>query len=155
MSTHFFYHVYGLVIRSAFTIPELACEESRDYDVSVDFGACPESLPESARAPGWAEFAPGRCLIKIPGVSRYLVEGGRSIIVDRRACSGRINQGGIPDADVRAYLLGSAFAAILHQRGMLPLHVGAIQSRAAVWAFTGESGAGKSTLVGYMGHKLH
>jgi hypothetical protein len=55
-----------------------------------------------------------------------------------------------PASDIRLWLLGSAFGAILHQRGLIALHVSAVKAPTGVWAFTGESGEGKSTLAGFL-----
>jgi hypothetical protein len=56
---------------------------------------------------------------------------------------------GAPDRNVRLYLLGSAFGALLHQRGLLPLHANAIEVDGRAVAFMGEAGAGKSTLAAW------
>lgn len=45
---------------------------------------------------------------------------------------------------------GWAFGALLHQRGLTPLHVSALATPHGVIAFTGASGARKSTLASYL-----
>jgi hypothetical protein len=45
------------------------------------------------------------------------------------------------------FLLGSVFGALLHQRGLLPLHASAIETRQGAVAFAGPVGFGKSTLA--------
>jgi hypothetical protein len=51
------------------------------------------------------------------------------------------------EADVRIFLLGSAFGVLLHQRHILPLHASAIQTTHGAVLFVGPSGLGKSTLL--------
>jgi hypothetical protein len=85
----------------------------------------------------------------VPGTSRYLIEQGRRILVDPDSA--------VSPRNVRLFLLGSAFGALLHQRGLLPLHANAIVIEGRAIAFTGRSGAGKSTLASLFhdrGHRL-
>ncbi len=57
------------------------------------------------------------------------------------------------ELDVRSYLLGSIFAALCHQRELLPLHGSAVATAAGAFAFLGASGAGKSSLAAFLaGH---
>ncbi|NEX18412.1 MAG: hypothetical protein C1943_17865 [Halochromatium sp.] len=85
------------------------------------------------------QIAPGLYQFLIKDVARYRVQDGREILVDP-----------LPDADpgdVRLWLLGTALGALLHQRGLLPLHVSALALSGGAYAFCGDSGAGKSTLA--------
>lgn len=57
------------------------------------------------------------------------------------------------NADLRLtldLLLGTAFAVLLFQRGLWPVHVSAVRVEGGVWLFSGESGEGKSTLAAWM-----
>jgi hypothetical protein len=77
--------------------------------------------------------------VDVAGVGRFLVRSGKDIIVDPAPCS---------DGDeMRAWLLGTAFALLCHQRGMTPLHASAIDVTGGSVAFVGGSGDGKSTLA--------
>jgi hypothetical protein len=77
----------------------------------------------------------------VPEVARFLVQGGNSIVVDAAP--------GVPERNIRLYLLGSAFGAILHQRGLLPLHANAVDIDGHAVGFMGASGEGKSTLAAW------
>lgn len=49
------------------------------------------------------------------------------------------------EGKARLYMLGIAFSAIIHQRGLLPLHASALEKNGKAILICGESGAGKST----------
>ena len=80
-------------------------------------------------------------LFTVPEVARYRIRRGSDILVEATA--------GVPARNVRLYLLGSAFGALLHQRGLLPLHANAVEIEGRAVAFMGASGAGKSTLAAW------
>ena len=82
----------------------------------------------------------GQFLLKIEGVARYLVCDGERICVD-------IAPGADLDA-VSVLLDTSVFAALLYQRGILPLHASAIATARGGVILAGPSGCGKSTLAG-------
>jgi len=86
-------------------------------------------------------------LLEFPRVGRFLVRGGNEILVDLLpACD---------DGEVRAYLLGTAFGVLCHQRGITPLHASAIDFGGGGVAFVGASGAGKSTLIAALARRGH
>jgi hypothetical protein len=68
------------------------------------------------------------------------VTAGEEIIIERVP--------GAQDNEVRLFLLGSAFGALLQQRGLLPLHGCAVEINGGAAVFVGPSGCGKSTLAG-------
>jgi hypothetical protein len=131
------YSVFGLNVRSGMALPELfPVDNLRDPDVTIRIG----SLDEPETAPGL--HARGEALLlTVPNVARYRIEAGREIIVEPQPAA--------PERNVRLYLLGSAFGALLHQRGLLPLHANAVEIDGKAVAFMGESGAGKSTLAAW------
>jgi hypothetical protein len=76
----------------------------------------------------------------------FLIRGGRDIDVWLA-----------PDADLTLatdLLQGTAFAALLFQRGEWPVHVSAVHVDGGVWLFSGKSGEGKSTLAAWMNATL-
>jgi hypothetical protein len=56
--------------------------------------------------------------------------------------------GGDPER-LRMFLVGTALSVLCLQRGLLPLHAGAIEAGRRAIAFAGGSGAGKSTLCAH------
>jgi hypothetical protein len=99
-----------------------------------------------------AEFSDGQCnqnelLLDISGVSRYLVRGGDEILVDPAV--------GSTPSEVCAFLLGTAFGVLCHQRGILPLHASGIDVPNGCVAFVGKSRAGKSTLAAALAARGH
>lgn len=132
------YSVFGLTVRSALPLPELSpARDCDEPDVHIDLGAVPEA--EGAAA-GLNPIQDGLLLV-IAQVATYKVQDGHNITIDV--------QPGAPERNVRLFLLGSAFGALLHQRGLLPLHANAVEIDGKAVAFMGHSGAGKSTLAAW------
>ena len=132
------YAAYGLRIRSGIVLPFAAASPAGEPDVDIRIGRAPAALAASRfRRPTW-EAAPGRFLMHVDGVARYFVREGREITVEPAG----------DDAGARnAFLLGSALAACLKQRGILTLHASAVATDAGAVLFAGHSGVGKSTLL--------
>jgi hypothetical protein len=127
--------VFGQRVRSDLPLPELFEEQgSGEPDAVVHSGAIAAAEEES----GLAAVTEG-LLLTVPDVARYQISEGRSIRVEALE--------GADPRNVRLFLLGSAFGALIHQRGLLPLHANAIEIRGKAVAFMGESGSGKSTLA--------
>lgn len=140
------YKVYGLIVESEIELPELVPALDGPPQVVIHFGDVPEQLKEMIGEWSWCAASSSEFMFAIDGVARYYVSNGNKIIVERWIGL----EASVPPADIRLWLLGSAFGALLHQRGLLPLHVSAIRAPSGVWAFTGESGEGKSTLAGFL-----
>jgi hypothetical protein len=133
------YSSFGLIFRSDFpfgsSFPRVA--ETRAADVEIRLGRI--DAPESA-ASGYSVI-PGGTLLTVPKVGRFLVRSGNEILIDPDP--------GASERNVRIFLLGSAIGALLHQRGLLPLHANAIDIGGRAVAFSGHSGAGKSTIAAW------
>ena len=139
MSTHAsHYAVYGLCIRSEVALPFRAASPNGEPDVTIRFGPTPETLGASAERFALWQSMPGAYLLVVEGVARYLVTGGREIVVDPT---------GDDAAAVSTFLLGSVLAACLQQRGIVTLHASAIETGGGAVLFAGVSGSGKSTLL--------
>jgi hypothetical protein len=83
--------------------------------------------------------------IHVPGIADFRVCGGRTIIASP--------QPGEPPETTLDFLLGTAMGALLHQRGLLPLHANVIECNGLAFAFAGASGVGKSTLAARLHQK--
>ena len=126
------YFVFGLRVRSSIELPELI-EAGGEGEPDVVIECEPV-----------AELANGddpTLVLSIPDVGSYRVENGRRIVIDALS--------GVPEANVRLFLLGSVFGALMHQRGLLPLHANAIAIDGKAVAFMGASGEGKSMLAAW------
>lgn len=136
----YFYRLFGLTVAAEIECPELISIAATDVvDVRITLGHVTETIENPIHSTTWVQVGKGVFQFLIKGVARYRVENGSSIMVDVVA--------GAAEGDVRLYLLGMAFGALLHQRRLLPLHVCAVELDGGVYAFCGESGAGKSTLA--------
>jgi hypothetical protein len=144
------YGFAGLYIRSELPLPGVTPwreETPAGEKILIRRADVPRSLSNIT-----AVFAEGQCnyeelLLNVEGVSRYLMRGGNEICVDQMP--------GSTPGEVCAYLLGTAFGVLCHQRGILPLHASAVDVSDGCVAFIGKSGAGKSTLVAAMAARGH
>lgn len=150
----FHYVAYGLYIQSEIELRGLTLYDGRsgnvEPDVSIVNGSVPESIENPVRSHPAFQAKPGVFLLKVRGIARYLVCDGKRIVVERMP--------GKTDGEIDVFLMCSVFGALFYQRGLLPLHAGAIRVGDKCALFAGESGAGKSTTVTAFlkrGYKLH
>ena len=131
--------MFGLTVDSSIPLPELESVSGLAApDVSITRGPVPRLIePE----PQGLSVSSDGATLNIVGVARYWIRGGASIVFEPDPEAS--------DRNIRLFLLGSAFGALLHQRGALPLHANAIEIDGRAVAFMGHSGAGKSTLAAW------
>jgi hypothetical protein len=134
----FTYTCFGLIIGSEFECPDLLPGEGTP-EVNLRLGRVPEHLEDSSGEGILYETALRQFLLRVRNVSGYLVRDGAEILVDPAP--------GVDPATVRLFLMGTAFGALLHQRGLLPLHASAIAIEQGAMVLAGRSGSGKSTLA--------
>lgn len=148
---------FGLV--SDLALPDLVSDAVTPADpagfdataVRLRLEAVPEALPDPHKTGLLWQASGDEVLFSLGEAGRYLVRGGRSIGVAPG-----------PDHDTHPdrllnWLYGSVFAAVLLQRGLMPLHVASLRTASGLLAITGPSGAGKSTMAGALlsrGHAL-
>lgn len=136
------FRLFGLDLRSEIDLAGLAPPvETGSPDVEIAFGALPPSDHTGYRA------TEDGTLLAVPKVGRYLIREGGQILIDPAP--------GASERNVRLFLLGSAIGALLHQRGLLPLHANAIDIGGRAVAFSGHSGAGKSTIAAWFHDRGH
>ena len=139
------YHLYGLAVASEFDCPELTeitpeQAAARNYaTVHLTRAQAPLTLPEGRQYAPWMRATRDACLYEFGDIARMLVERPDRITVEMLP--------GAVESDMRAYLFGTGFGTLVHMRGLIPLHIAAIQTPEGVVAYTGPSGAGKSTKV--------
>jgi hypothetical protein len=140
------YQMGPFCYRTTFPIPELPPAEDDHLPViAVSLGPVPTGLSQPAISTIHCQVSADEFLLRIPGVAGYYARLGAEVLIepDPRAA----------ELDVRAFLLGNIFAALCHQRGLLPLHASSIRTAAGVVAFLGDSGAGKSSLAAFLARR--
>lgn len=101
----------------------------------------PETLPNAQRAGLYAQAAPGVLLQDVPGVGRFRARDGTTVEVAADP--------GVDPRAIEVFLNGVVRAALIYQRGELPLHAATLVAPGTekAVAICGPSGVGKSTLA--------
>lgn len=140
------YLAYGLVVLSDLRMPELAAADGAP-DVIVRLGTVPEDLRERAKREVCFQTSCQEFLFNVDGVALFYIARGNEVVIEPI---------GEPDeAAIRLFLLGSAFCALLQQRGYLVLHGASLEISGKGVLLTGPSGIGKSTLAAAFYDKGH
>jgi hypothetical protein len=144
------YSAYGFTLDSELELSGLPCAGGRSAAGTVTIRRGEVAWPRASRGDWSADerrirvfrAGAGLAAVRVPGVARFLIAGAREIVVDPvpRAAASR----------VRSYLLGSVFAVLLLDRGILPLHASAVSIDGRCVAFTAAQGSGKSTLAAHL-----
>jgi hypothetical protein len=128
-------------VASELEFPELyPLDPNITASVTLVVGKIPlvQSHPEGIHLES-IEITPFEYRLKFDGVAQYYVAHGTKIIIE-------------PEENVsydliRLYCLSNAFAALLHQRRIIPLHCAAVLNNDQLVMIFGDSGAGKSTTM--------
>lgn len=139
-----FHQICGLTVASDIPLQavlgEAAPVQAPDApDVHIRQTAVPSELPGAGQCgPQWQKDAQ-QFLLSLPGLGRLLMREGREIQVEAAP--------GVSTEQLLPFILGSAMAVILYQRGRLVLHGSAVVFAGRAYVFCGPSGRGKSTLA--------
>lgn len=141
----FCYRLFGLVVASYRLINGLDLRRIAAPVVEPDVRivAGPVTMPAQTVKDEFLDLAQGGdgLFLRVPDVARFHISGGRCITVNP--------DNGVADDVVDLFLTGTVLGAVLHQRGLLPIHCNAVRIGAAAYLFCGDSGAGKSTLAAW------
>jgi energy-coupling factor transporter ATP-binding protein EcfA2 len=144
------YRICGLSVVSDIVLPGLISGDG-DYPLQVTIrrGQVPEALKgASIVGPTW-QLAGKQLLLRVPNVARFMLKNGDEILFTPES------EASIED--VPAFILGTVFGILLHQREQIVLHASAVEVNGRAVVFCGRSGAGKSTLAAALvqrGHRL-
>jgi hypothetical protein len=133
------YKIFGLIVKSEIELPELHSTQSQDIDVSIRIGNVDDNLPNPVGFGKLYETAPDDFIFKIDAVAKYQVRDGKRITIQPLKNA--------TYEEIRLFLYGSVFGALLHQRGILPLHGSSIKVNDGALVFIGSSSKGKSTIA--------
>ena len=130
--------IYGLRVRSPIDLGEWPPPPAGDPQVTIIVDPPSEPTfagdPHSARA----RYSETEFHLEVRDVARYAAIGGTCLRV--------APEPGAKREDVRHYLTGAMFGAILHQRRVYALHASCVLINGSAVAFAAPSGSGKSTL---------
>lgn len=134
------YRAAGLVVESEIELPgTMPAPRAAAADVTVRVAPVPTGLHDAGKKGATWQIADGSFLLQVPGVARFLLSGGREILVEAAPS--------VPARDISIFIIGTVFGILLHQRGEIVLHASAVQVNGKAVLFCGSSGTGKSTLA--------
>lgn len=135
----YYYKIYGLTVRCTFQIPEaVKTAEVSQPDVFVEMGTPPEEELEAAKEGKICRLGEKTAWFYLKGYGMFYVENGNHIMVWRETSK-------LTDLSRNSYLIGTTFGLLMFQRGILPVHSGAVALDGKCIVVVGDSGAGKST----------
>jgi len=134
------YRIAGLAVASEIELPgAIPAPHAAAPAITVRAAAVPATLPDATKKGATWQIASERFLFQVPDVARFLLTGGREILVEPAP--------DVDAGDVSIFLIGTVFGILLHQRGEIVLHASAVRVDGKAVLFCGSSGAGKSTLA--------
>ncbi|MBN2275193.1 MAG: hypothetical protein JXR41_06645 [Bacteroidales bacterium] len=133
------YRAYGLNILSQLPVTGFEPASFETADVHIHKGPVPENLGNIINQGVLYQSNESEFLLRMENVGAYYVRNGNEIIVQptNTASTG----------EVSAFLTGTSFGALMHQKKLLPLHASTVIFKEKCLVIAGISGAGKTTLA--------
>ena len=134
--------VYGLNLVGEFDpVPAIVQSDhgAGGSPVTIRRASLPADVTASLAAGTDVINSPGLSVQRFAGIGTFMVENGTDITIDAA-----------PDVSahsLKLWLLGPVLAAVLYQRGLVPLHGNGIDLGGSSVIVSGNSGAGKSTFL--------
>jgi hypothetical protein len=135
------YFAYGLGIQSNLPLPEFVSKQL-DGDVFIHMKNITSNSKLNKVNESYLEISEEESVLVLENVGTIQIRAGCEIIISPS-----------PEADirrVRRFIVGTAMAILLYQRGYLVLHASAVNVDNRAIAFIGLSGSGKSSLAAAM-----
>lgn len=138
---HYNYVCYGLKTVSEIPLRGIdQCASTKCLEtIKINFGSVPKTLVRPSKSRAAFEVAENRVLLRPQDAAPIIVSDGNDITVEHSPYSCYLNQ--------KSYILGSAFGAILQQRGDLVLHACSVTQGNEAIIICGKSGRGKSSTL--------
>ncbi len=138
MTDQFHYSAFGLNISSDLPLPELLAGDGAP-NVTIRRAHVPLDLPDAKVRGQTFQATDNKLVLHLADLGDYLAQDGCEILYEpAKNCD---------ENGLRAPIIGIMIGALLLQRGVLPLHASAIQTRRGAVLFAAQSGEGKSTLA--------
>ena len=139
------YKAFNLNVFSRIPIAGLAECDAQKPDIVILEGKTPDELQNPLNNGVLFQATENEFLLNIMNLGRIHVQDGATITIER-----------LKDTswnEFSAFILGTVFGALLHQRRLLPIHGSSVVYKKKGLIFAGTSGAGKSTLAAALIHK--
>jgi hypothetical protein len=133
------YRAFSLTVGSEISVTGFEPVPVDDPDITICECVVPDSLLRVINHGVLYQSNESEFLLRIDTVAAYYVRNGNEISVQRL--------GNASEAEVSAFLIGTCFGALLHQRRLLPLHASTVLYNECCTVLAGISGSGKSTLA--------
>jgi hypothetical protein len=130
------YHIGGLKVLSEVDL-EIQESQFTTPDIHIKEGVVNFFDKRSDQLPRF-EFSRDNFYLKVDDIAKFSVHNGKTIVVDKFNTN--------PNNLYKLFLKGSAWGALLHQRGALPFHASSVEYNDEGIMICGKSGNGKSTL---------
>ncbi|MBN1413644.1 MAG: hypothetical protein JW973_00980 [Bacteroidales bacterium] len=133
------YRAYGLNILSQLPVTGFEPSTFEIPDVHIKKGPVPEKLSNIINQGVLYQSNESEFLLHMENVASYYVKNGNVIIIQPADNAGA--------GEISAFLNGTSFGALMHQRRLLPLHASTVIFKDKCLLIAGISGTGKSTLA--------